>query len=173
MLEPINRETAKTLDLRLRHRRIGSQHPIDILGIAASDDAVKPTRSQNKDVTTFRFSRDERAGAPSGAPHSAQNLFPSGLSGLATAAYAGRSSWAAPGGRQLPARCPEAGRLSYTESISACQRRRTAAVSHRTQWTTTKRIGNDASVSAGARKKSSAFSRVRSPLRWLKTLTRT
>jgi hypothetical protein len=73
----------------------------------------------------------------------------------------------------LSARCPEAGRLSYMEPIPACQRRRTAAVSHRTQRTTTKMTGNDASVSAGARRKSSAVSRARNLLRWLKSLTRT
>ncbi len=43
-------------------------------GSAASDDAVNPTRSQNRQVTTFRSSRTDAEGSTaSGAPQNGQN----------------------------------------------------------------------------------------------------
>ncbi len=49
-------------------------------GSADSDVAVKPTRSQNNDVTTLRSSDRVRVGDVRTVPHSPQNFFPSGFS---------------------------------------------------------------------------------------------
>ena len=73
--------SAVALDLLAETGVVRTETCPHVLGSACSEAAVKPTRSQNRTVTTLRSSRAEAGGASlSGAAHSLQNFALSGFS---------------------------------------------------------------------------------------------